>query len=76
MTKNLGIIRTNRKKNGVLEANKLTEPDSYTMFRNCFRVELNNGEEEFMYKFKYMFYEDEGKSFKQEIKKIQDSRTE
>lgn len=35
-----------------------------------------DGEEEFNYKFKYMFSEDEYRSFKHEIKKIQEIKAE
>lgn len=77
MTKNLGVIKTNRKtKNGTLDPKKLTEPDSYTLYRNVFRGEVKDGEEEFNYKFKYMFSEDESKNYKHEIKKIQELRAE
>ena len=46
------------------------------MYRNSFKIDVKDGEEEFNYKFKYMFSEDEYKSFKQEIKKIQELRAE
>jgi hypothetical protein len=71
------VIKTNKKtKNGTLEAKKLTEPDSYALYRNSFRIEVKDGEEEFSYKFKYMFCEDDSKNFKHEIKKIQELRAE
>ena len=65
MTKNLGVIKTNKKtKNSVLEPNKLADPDAYTLYRNIFKIDLKDGEEEFHYKNKYMFSEDEYRSFK------------
>jgi hypothetical protein len=40
MTKNLGIIKTNKKNpnTNVLETNKITEPNSYLTFRNAFKL--------------------------------------
>ena len=79
MTKNLGIIKTNKKNTNtnVLETNKITEPGSYLTFRNCFKIEKNaDNVEDFKYKTRYMFAEDEYKSFKTEIKKVQEQRTE
>lgn len=77
MTKNLGVIKTNKKtKAGSLQTKKLTDPDAYTLYRNSFKIDVKDGEEEFNYKFKYMFSEDQYKSFKQEIKKIQELRAE
>lgn len=59
MTKNLGVIKTNKKtKNSMLETKKLTDPDAYTLYRNTFKIDLKDGEEDFNYKFKYMFSED------------------
>jgi hypothetical protein len=59
MTKNLGVIKTNKKtKGGILETKKLTDPDSYTLYRNSFKIDIKDGEEDFNYKFKYMFSEE------------------
>lgn len=45
MTKNLGVIKTNRKtKTGMLEGKKLTDPDSYTLYRNVFIGSSTDGE--------------------------------
>ncbi len=40
MTKNLGIIKTNKKNpnTNLLESNKMTEPNSYLSFRNSFKL--------------------------------------
>ena len=75
MTKNLCVIKTNKKnKSGILQPKKLTDPDAYALYRNTFKIDSKNGEEEFNYKFKYMFCEDQYKTFKHEIKKIQELR--
>lgn len=43
MTKNLGVIKTNKKlKNGIIEPNKLTDPDAYAVYRNTFKIDINN----------------------------------
>lgn len=77
MTKNMGVIKTNKKtKNSMLQTNKLADPDAYTLYRNTFKIDVKDGEEDFNYKFKYMFSEEEYKNFKHEIKKIQELRAE
>lgn len=77
MTKNMGVIRSNKKAKGsTLETNKTIDPDAYTLYRNSFRIEMKEGEEDFNYKVKYMFSEEEYKNFKHEIKKIQELRAE
>ena len=77
MTKNLGVIKTNKKTKGsMLEINKLADPDAYTLFRNVFQINTHDGEEEFNYRTKYMFSEEEYRNFKHEIKKINELRTE
>lgn len=43
---------------------KLTEPDSYALYRNTFKIDCKDGEEDFKYKYKYMFCEEEYKNFK------------
>jgi hypothetical protein len=44
MTKNLGVIKTNKKtKNSMLETKKLTDPDAYTLYRNTFKIDLKDG---------------------------------
>lgn len=61
MTKNMGIIKTNKKNpnTNVLETNKITEPNSYLTFRNSFRIDRNaDNVEDFKYKFRYMYAED------------------
>lgn len=43
MTKNMGVIRTNKKtKNSLLESNKLVDPDAYTLYRNTFRIDVKD----------------------------------
>ena len=59
MTKNLGVIKTNKKtKSSQLETNKLADPDAFTLFRNSFKIDIKDGEEDFNYKVKYMFSEE------------------
>lgn len=73
----MGVIKTNKKtKNSMLQTNKLADPDAYTLYRNTFKIDVKDGEEDFNYKFKYMFSEEEYKNFKHEIKKIQELRAE
>lgn len=65
MTKNTGVIKTNKKtKNAMLETNKIIDPDAYTLYRNAFKIDFKDGEEDFNYKVKYMFSEEEYKNFK------------
>lgn len=46
MTKNLGVIKTNKKtKTGVLETKKLADPDAFTLYRNTFSIGSKEGEE-------------------------------
>ena len=59
MTRNLGMMKTNKKnKNSILETNKAIDSSAYTLYRNVFRIDRRNGEEEFNYKNKYMFSEE------------------
>ena len=79
MTKNMGIIKTNKKNpnTNILETNRVTEPNSFLLFRNSFKLEKNaNDVEDFKYKFRFMFSDEEYKNFKPEIKKVQEQRAE
>ncbi len=59
MTKNLGVIKTNKKsKNSVLETNKLVDSDAYALYRNIFRINMKDGVEDFTYKIKFLFTEE------------------
>lgn len=65
MTKNLGVIKTNKKtKTGTLQPRKLADPDAFTLYRNAFMIGQKDGEEDFNYKFKFMFFEQQYRNFK------------
>jgi hypothetical protein len=36
----------------------LADPDAFTLYRNAFTIGQKDGEEDFNYKFKFMFFEE------------------